>query len=100
MSAISPAHARADERASGRLQGQRLTCDRSGSRATQRAEPATATPQGGVGVVSDCLFCRRGDGGWTSREHVIPESMGNTELILPPGVVCDRNCVARSTMRE
>ena len=36
------------------------------------------------------MFCRRGDGGWTSREHVIPESMGNTELILPPGVVCGR----------
>jgi hypothetical protein len=37
-----------------------------------------------------CLFCRREDGGFTSREHALPESMGNTELILPPGVVCDR----------
>jgi hypothetical protein len=37
-----------------------------------------------------CLFCRLSDGGFTSKEHVFPESLGNTELILPPGVVCDR----------
>jgi hypothetical protein len=37
-----------------------------------------------------CLFCRRSDGGFSSREHVLPESLGNTELVLPPGVVCDR----------
>lgn len=37
-----------------------------------------------------CLFCRRDDGGFTSREHAFPESLGNVELILPPGVVCDR----------
>lgn len=37
-----------------------------------------------------CLFCRRSDGGFTTPEHVFPESLGNTELILEPGVVCDR----------
>ena len=37
-----------------------------------------------------CLFCRRSDGGFTSPEHVIPESVGNQEIILPNGVVCDR----------
>ncbi len=37
-----------------------------------------------------CLFCLRSDGGFVAREHIIPESLGNTELVLPPGVVCDR----------
>jgi hypothetical protein len=37
-----------------------------------------------------CVFCLTSDGGFTSREHALPESMGNLELILPPGVVCDR----------
>ncbi|MDE3202836.1 MAG: hypothetical protein KGQ66_01280, partial [Acidobacteriota bacterium] len=37
-----------------------------------------------------CLFCRQRDGGFNSREHILPESLGNTELILAQGVVCDR----------
>ncbi len=37
-----------------------------------------------------CLFCRRSDGGFTSVEHIFPESLGNKELLLPAGVVCDR----------
>jgi hypothetical protein len=37
-----------------------------------------------------CLFCRATDGGFDSREHVFPESIGNTEHVLPPGIVCDR----------
>lgn len=37
-----------------------------------------------------CIFCRRHDGGFTSREHVFPESLGNEEVVLPRGVVCDR----------
>jgi hypothetical protein len=37
-----------------------------------------------------CLFCLRADSGFSSIEHPIPESLGNTELILPKGVVCDR----------
>ena len=36
-----------------------------------------------------CLFCRRGDGGFESVEHVFAESLGNKQLILPRGVVCD-----------
>lgn len=35
------------------------------------------------------MSCRRDDGGFTSREHAFPESLGNVELILPPGVVCN-----------
>lgn len=30
------------------------------------------------------------DGGFTSVEHIFPESLGNTTLVLPKGVVCDR----------
>ena len=37
-----------------------------------------------------CLFCRRANGGFVSREHIFAEGLGNTEKILPPGVVCDR----------
>jgi len=37
-----------------------------------------------------CLYCLRHDGGFRSVEHIVPESLGNTEKILPAGVVCDR----------
>jgi len=38
-----------------------------------------------------CLFCRRHDGGFVSREHIFSESLGNLEdYVLPPGIVCDR----------
>lgn len=37
-----------------------------------------------------CLICRRTDGGFTSEEHIFPESLGNTDVVLPHGVVCDR----------
>ena len=50
------------------------------SAATSRARH----PQG-------CLFCRRHDGGFVSREHIFSESLGNlTDYVLAPGVVCDR----------
>jgi hypothetical protein len=32
----------------------------------------------------------RSDGGFASEEHPIPESLGNTTIVLPPGVVFDR----------
>jgi hypothetical protein len=58
-------------------------------------EFVNAVPEGSVaaGVPrSDrgCLFCLRTDGGFVSVEHPIPESLGNSELVLPKGVVCDR----------
>lgn len=37
-----------------------------------------------------CLFCRQSDGGFSSQEHVLPESLGNKDRLLPRGVVCDR----------
>ena len=42
------------------------------------------------GAFSSCLFCLRVDGGFAAVEHVLPESIGNTEIVLPRGVVCDR----------
>jgi hypothetical protein len=37
-----------------------------------------------------CLFCRQSDGGFSSAEHILPESLGNKTVVLPAGVVCDR----------
>ena len=36
-----------------------------------------------------CVFCKVDAGTSRSREHIIPESLGNTLQVLPPGVVCD-----------
>lgn len=38
---------------------------------------------------SGCLVCRRTDRTFASREHPFPESLGNADLVLPAGVVCD-----------
>jgi len=47
--------------------------------------------QSGALSTRGCLFCRRHDGGFLSPEHVYPEAIANVdELVLPPGVVCDR----------
>jgi hypothetical protein len=36
-----------------------------------------------------CVFCKTNSSRSKSREHIIPESLGNISHILPPGVVCD-----------
>jgi hypothetical protein len=36
-----------------------------------------------------CIFCKGDSTGSRSVEHIIPESLGNIEHILPRGVVCD-----------
>ena len=36
-----------------------------------------------------CLFCRGDSTASRSVEHIVPESLWNTEHVLPPGVVCD-----------
>lgn len=38
-----------------------------------------------------CIYCLSTEGKFNSREHIISESIGNTELILDEGDVCD-NC--------
>jgi hypothetical protein len=36
-----------------------------------------------------CIFCKKNSTDSRSVEHIIPESLGNTEHILPRGTVCD-----------
>jgi len=36
-----------------------------------------------------CIFCKKDAGSSRSVEHIVPESLGNKEHTLPPGVVCD-----------
>jgi hypothetical protein len=38
----------------------------------------------------NCIFCKRDSSKSRSVEHVIPESLGNTEHVLEPGIVCDQ----------
>jgi hypothetical protein len=37
-----------------------------------------------------CIFCKNDSSGSKSIEHIIPESLGNKEHILPPKTVCDK----------
>src|SRR5665213_1090143 len=36
-----------------------------------------------------CIFCLSNKHAFTAPEHILSEALGNTQLILPPGVVCD-----------
>jgi len=36
-----------------------------------------------------CIFCKADSSGSKAVEHIIPESLGNIEHVLPVGVVCD-----------
>jgi hypothetical protein len=36
-----------------------------------------------------CIFCKADSDHSVSVEHIIPESMGNVDHVLPPGSVCD-----------
>lgn len=40
-------------------------------------------------TINRCIFCKSTNREFTSCEHIVPESLGNTEHILEPGVVCD-----------
>lgn len=37
-----------------------------------------------------CLFCKCESHDSKTKEHIVPESLGNTKNILPPGFVCDK----------
>ena len=37
-----------------------------------------------------CIFCKSDSSTSKSREHIIPESLGNVNSFLPPGLVCDK----------
>jgi hypothetical protein len=36
-----------------------------------------------------CIFCFSNKNAFTAPEHILSEALGNKQLILPPGVVCD-----------
>lgn len=36
-----------------------------------------------------CIYCLGTEGSFTSEEHVVPESLGNDDAVLPKGFVCD-----------
>lgn len=36
-----------------------------------------------------CIFCKNESNNSSSQEHFIPQSLGNTKHVLPPGVICD-----------
>ena len=57
---------------------------------SRKSEPSKMADGDELPLQDGCLFCRRTDGGFTSREHVFSESFGNQTYVLPPGVVCDR----------
>ena len=37
-----------------------------------------------------CIFCKQSSESSKSVEHIIPESLGNTEHFLAKGIVCDK----------
>lgn len=37
----------------------------------------------------NCLFCKQVSDNSKSVEHIIPESLGNKDIVLPRGIVCD-----------
>lgn len=43
------------------------------------------------GHLKRCIFCKKDSSTSKAVEHIIPESLGNKEHILPAGIVCD-NC--------
>lgn len=48
-------------------------------------------------MTARCLFCKQDSSSSCSIEHIVPESLGNTDHVLPAGVVCDKcnNYIAR-----
>lgn len=41
-------------------------------------------------VIKVCLFCKLTNNSFRQKEHPFQESLGNTRIVLPPGVVCDK----------
>jgi hypothetical protein len=37
-----------------------------------------------------CIFCKKSSDASRSKEHIVPESLGNKSHVLPAGVVCDQ----------
>ena len=57
----------------------------------REAEITKSVPEPKIVESQQCIYCLTKTGNFRYEEHVYPESLGNSELILPPGNVCD-NC--------
>jgi hypothetical protein len=55
----------------------------------EKSQNTIHTPTNNPPELTKCIYCLKDRGSFTSEEHVYPESLGNTEIILPPGNVCD-----------
>ncbi len=64
---------------------QALYSDIQASGADAKPSPAKASHR-----TEQCIYCRTTSGDFSTQEHVYPESLGNTKIILPPGMVCKR----------
>lgn len=40
-------------------------------------------------ITNHCIYCGRTEGAFSSEEHVLSESLGNYDTLLPKGFVCD-----------
>jgi hypothetical protein len=43
-----------------------------------------------ISIEPKCIYCLSTTANFKSEEHIFPESLGNDELVLPKGYVCDR----------
>jgi hypothetical protein len=55
----------------------------------REVEQITSIPDSSGLDSPQCIYCLTKTGNFRYKEHVYPESLGNTELVLPPGCVCD-----------
>jgi hypothetical protein len=55
----------------------------------RKAEKKRATEESVRSAVQQCIYCLTKTGSFKSEEHVYPESLGNDEIVLPPGQTCD-----------
>lgn len=48
-------------------------------------------------MTTRCIFCKQDSSSSRSVEHIVPESLGNIDHVLPAGIVCDKcnNYIAR-----
>ncbi|MHB8088852.1 MAG: hypothetical protein ACYDH2_11470 [Anaerolineaceae bacterium] len=59
------------------------------AQSTKNAEELNGVPVGKIESPSNCIYCLNNSGPFTSIEHILPEGLGNEDLILPRGFVCD-----------
>ncbi len=57
--------------------------------AVERTDKYKQLYDGGEPAVTRCIYCLSTDGPFKSEEHIVPEAMGNNDIVLPRGYVCD-----------